>query len=131
MSNWHGSSAKEISAIMRAVARDNSWNKKKQKFMTRRVVCGISLYLFDKHKKKENPYSNKENGWLTLTGRDWSIQLFVSSWPGETGSDPGFCHYPRYREMLYAKVMHDIVNPNGFKRDLTLLRMFSSEWNEK
>ena len=137
-----GSNMHELSRVMMAVARQSyqesgsrAWGRFKLDEKLEANLFGVSLTLtYRFHIGSEPKFSGNA---LSLTGRNWFVRLGAGSYTNditpelakELGMEQHIVPLPSGNAWRYLIPLH-FDGREGFRHDMTLLRLFSSEWDQ-
>ena len=153
--NLHGAKFEEIIGIINHIASQSTeedWTRN-GKYLSGQLVCQGSI--FGINLRLRHFYHDKGLGSVSLTGKGWMIHFNVTkqrprTMPQEVQSEmvdivlapfkaidslnhTAACRTASYTRRSDAKIkmcLHggSIVSPEEFRKEMTILRMFSSEW---
>lgn len=128
-----GAKFEEVVGVMNAVATDanefNSWRKQGDFRIADGSISGISVRLRQR-------FINEVMTSMSISGNGWMVNFMVNrrlplSLPKDEFSATVNIEHSRIKNSTNRKLcLHSatVVSPEEFRREMTLLRMFSSEW---
>jgi hypothetical protein len=132
--NLHGAKLSEVIGVINAVTRDAQWTKHGLLFITEGNIAGVTLRV-------RQTFHEKGLSILSLTGNGWMLSFQVTRQrPRNMADDVAsemvwlflapwnrFIDPAEFNKRLCVHTLC-IISPDKFQKEMTLLRMFDSEW---
>ena len=128
-----GAKFEEVSGVMNAVAKDanefNSWRKQNDFWIADGSISGISIRLRQR-------FIDSVMTSMSISGNGWMVNFMVNrrvplKLPEDAFSATVNVEHARMKNSTNRKLcLHSatVVSPEEFRKEMSLLRMFSSEW---